>query len=166
MPLMSLRAYAKHRGVSLAAVQKALQSGRIRIGADGKLDAAAADADWSRNTKLATAHVLPDPRRSMPEQDDSSGFGGNQYAKARAIREHYLARLAKIEYEERVGKLVSKDEVQVAAFTRFRQFRDLMLNIPDRLAAVLAAESDAAACHHILASEIRKALHEFADSDH
>jgi hypothetical protein len=35
MPLLSLRAYAKHRGVSLAAVQKAIHSGRITPNADG-----------------------------------------------------------------------------------------------------------------------------------
>ena len=51
-----------------------------------------------------------------------------------------MARLAKIDFEERSAKLVSADEVKVAAFNRFRQFRDGMLNIPDRLAAVLAAE--------------------------
>jgi len=79
------------------------------------------------------------------------------------VRENYLARLAKIEFEERSGKLVSRDEVQVAAFNKFRTFRDGMLNIPDRVAAVLAAESDPARVHEILATEIRKALLEFAD---
>ena len=44
------------------------------------------------------------------------------------------------------------------------QFRDAMLNIPDRLAAMLAAETDAAKCYEILATEIRKALNEFSDS--
>jgi len=55
---------------------------------------------------------------------------GPSYAQSRAIREAYLARLAKIEYEERLGKLISRDEVQVAAFNKFRMFRDGMLNIP------------------------------------
>ena len=66
------------------------------------------------------------------------------------MREHYQARLAKLEYEERVGSLVSKDEVRVAAFNETRQFRDAMLNIPDRLAAMLAAEPDTAKCYEIL----------------
>ncbi len=39
-----------------------------------------------------------------------------------------------------------------------------MLNIPDRVAAVLAAESDPARVHEILTDEIRKALTEFADA--
>jgi hypothetical protein len=104
-------------------------------------------------------------RRPEPEEDEGTPLGASQYTKARAVREHYQARLAKIDYEERVGKLVSKDEVQVAAFNKFRQFRDHMLNIPDRLAAMLAAEADRAKCYEILATEIRRALNDFADTN-
>jgi len=47
--LISLRAYARHRGCSLAAVQKAISSGRIMpIG--GKIDAKLADREWAANT--------------------------------------------------------------------------------------------------------------------
>jgi len=80
------------------------------------------------------------------------------------VREHYQARLSKLEYEEKVGSLISKDEVRIAAFNHFRQYRDGMLNIPDRVAAMLAAESESAKCYEILATEIRKALNEFSDS--
>src|SRR5258705_10241242 len=66
---MSLRAYARHRGVSLRAVQKALQSGRISAREDGRLDADVADANWARNTaprpqfraKPASKLVAPKP---------------------------------------------------------------------------------------------------------
>ena len=92
-------------------------------------------------------------------------FGAAQYTKARAVREHYQARLAKLDFEQRVGSLVSRDEVKIAAFNTLRQFRDAMLNIPDRVAAMLAAEPDPAKCYEILATEIRKALNEFAESN-
>jgi hypothetical protein len=98
----------------------------------------------------------------MPRAEVSGG-GALEYSRARAVRENYLARLAKIEYEERLGKLVSRDEMQVAAFNKFRTFRDGMLNIPDRVAAVIAAEADSAKVHAMLTTEIRKALLEFAD---
>jgi len=90
---------------------------------------------------------------------------GLEYSKARAVRESYLARLEKIDFEERTEKLVSRDEMQVAAFNRYRTFRDGMLNIPDRLAAVLAAESDPSRVHELLSTEIRKALTEFSDAN-
>jgi len=39
------------------------------------------------------------------------------------------------------------------------------LNIPDRLAAVLAAETDPSRVHDALVTEIRKVLVEFADAN-
>ena len=172
MPLVSLRAYARHRGVSLRAVQKAIQAGRITTTPDGKINIERADAEWERNTSPQQRAVPAPVRQSpvvarepadVPQRTDLSGTGSLDYAKARAIREQYLARLAKIEFEERSGKLISRDEVQVAAFNKFRTFRDGMLNIPDRVAAVLAAESDPHKVHEVLTTEIRKALLEFAD---
>jgi pyruvate/2-oxoglutarate dehydrogenase complex dihydrolipoamide acyltransferase (E2) component len=178
---MSLRAYARHRGVSLRAVQKALQSGRISAREDGRLDAEAADLNWARNTaprpqppakstsaKPAAPHQSVHHHSDSPRREPTEPLrveSGLEYSKARAVRETYMARLAKIDFEERTAKLVSSDEVQVAAFNRFRQFRDGMLNIPDRLAAVLAAESQPRLVHELLTTEIRKALLEFGDAN-
>jgi hypothetical protein len=154
---MTLRQYSKHRGVALSSVQKAIRTGRIRTLVDGNLDSEQADAEWEKNTMVYAPAVT--------SEADDGVFGARQYTKARAVREHYQALLAKIEFEEATGKLVSRDEVHVAAFNKFRQFRDAMLNIPARLAPVLAAETDAAKCYEILNGEIREALNGFADSN-
>ena len=155
MPLVSLRKYAEHRRVSHTAVQKAIKQGRIRTTPDGKIDVEQADREWDRNTSPVNA-----PRRAP--RDGGGAAGGPTYAQSRAVRELYLARLAKIEFEERAGKLVSRDEVTVAAFTKARTVRDNLLNIPDRVAAVLAAETDPVRTHQILTDEIRKALIELS----
>lgn len=165
MAIMSQREYARYRGVQHFAVQKAIKTGRITTLPDGQIDSDVADDEWSRNTQTHAPAVTRRRRADEEEESQPESGGASQYTKARAFREFYQARLAKIEYEERIGKLVSKDEVQVAAFNKFRQYRDAMLNIPDRVAAMLAAETEAAKCYEILASEIRKALNEFADSD-
>ncbi len=178
MAIMSLRQYARHRGVVLSAVQKAIQSDRISTLADGQIDSEIADAEWQRNT---TAHAPAVTRRTDQEEDDGGVFGASQYTKARAVREHYQARLAKIEYEERTGRLVPKDQMQVAAYNTNRRIRDGMLNVADRvcgqiaaemrdalaaagLAPELAARLDLRAVHGILSGEIRKALGEVADA--
>ncbi|HWR52218.1 MAG TPA: hypothetical protein VN428_13995, partial [Bryobacteraceae bacterium] len=154
MPPVSLRQYAKHRGVSHTAVEKAVKQGRITVGPDGKIDVDQADREWSRNSSPVNA---PKPTsRPAPMSEPTSS--GPTYAQSRAVRELYLARLAKIEFEERSSKLVSSDEVRVTAFTTSRTIRDNLLNIPDRLAAMLAAETDAAQVHQILTDEIRKVL--------
>lgn len=161
MPLLSLRAYAKHRGVSLAAVQKAIHSGRITPTSDGLIDSERADAEWSAKTRPGQRRA----KQAAPPQPIEAPAGGLDYFRARAIRESYLARLAKIEFEERTAKLVSRDEVQVAAFTNGRTVRDNLLNIPDRLAATLAAETDADRVHHLLSAEIRRALEELSGAN-
>ena len=159
MPVMSQRAYSRQRGVSASTVQKAIASGRIHTLPNGQIDSEIADAEWTRNTQT---QAPPVDRRGQPEEDGEV-FGASQYTKARAVREHYQARLAKIDYEERIAKLVSGQEVQVAAYNKFRQFRDAMINIPDRVAAMLAAETVEATVHALLTAEIRKALNDFAD---
>ena len=157
MPLVSIRQYAKHRGVSHTAVEKAVKQGRIKL-TDGKLDVEAADRDWSRNSSPVNA---PKPRSRTANGGDGPASGPT-YAQSRAVRELYLARLSKIEFEERAAKLVSRDEVTVAAFTKARTVRDNLLNIPDRLAAMLAAEVDPTEVYQILSDEIRKALSELS----
>jgi hypothetical protein len=158
MPLVSLRQYAKHRGVSHTAVEKAVKQGRIRTTPDGKIDVEEADRDWHRNSSPVNA---PKQDRRSAQENDGAAHGPT-YAQSRAVRELYLARLAKIEFEERAAKLVSRDEVTVAAFTKARTVRDNLLNISDRLAATLAAESDPSCVHQILTDEIRKALIELS----
>ena len=116
----------------------------------------------TRSGRNTQTQAPPVDRRSQPEEDGEV-FGASQYTKARAVREHYQARLAKIGYEERIAKLVSGEEVQVAAFNKFRPVRDATINLPDRLAAMLAAETVEATVHAVLTVEIRKAPNDFAD---
>ncbi len=50
------------------------------------------------------------------------------------------------------------DGVRVAAFNKGRTVRDNLLNIPGRLAAVVAAETDERKCFELIDSEIKAAL--------
>src|SRR5579883_1167116 len=111
MPLLSLRAYAKHRGLSLAAVQKAIHSGRITPNADGLIDSDRADAEWNAKTRpgqrrprtaLAQPREAAEAPAAVPRESAEAPPSGLDYFRARAIRESYLARLAKIEFEERI----------------------------------------------------------------
>jgi hypothetical protein len=185
MAAISLRAYAKHRGVTLKAVQKAIESGRIHTTAEGKIDAEHADAEWARNTGPKVRQTAPpqSPVPFEPPRQDPGASGALDYAKARAIIAHYEARLAKIDYEERIKKLINADEVSIAGFNLFRMIRDRALNIPDRVVGAVLAEIrealqaigidpetvkglDMGKVHGILVAEIRSTLEEFADAAH
>ena len=153
--LMSISAYAKHRKVSLAAVQDALKRGRIRF-ADTKgkwIHPKEADRDWSRNTDPAKV------RKEESETDNQS----RGYAAARAAREHYQARLAKLEYEEKTGKLIDAEKVKRDAFELARTVRDHILNIPDRISAELVGITDQPTMHSVLLRELNTALQGLSD---
>ena len=55
--------------------------------------------------------------------------------------------------------------MRIAAFRRARIVRDGMLNLPDRLAAILAAEHDTTKVHTLMTTEIRTVLVELSDAD-
>jgi hypothetical protein len=93
MPLLTLRGYARSRkarglsGGSPAAVKKAIDSERITRLPDGRIDQAAADADWHRNT----AERGPNTERRKSTADGShstakTGIDGRREAPARGDR--------------------------------------------------------------------------------
>lgn len=57
------------------------------------------------------------------------------YQDAKTKKEKYNAMYRKLEYEEKLGTLVSKDEVKQKYFTIIRNFRDEIMTIPTRLSA-------------------------------
>ena len=73
------------------------------------------------------------------------------------------ARRKKIEFDQEVkrGKWILKTQVKDEAFTAGRIARDSFLNIPSRISALVAAESDEKRCYQILHKEIKEVLEEF-----
>lgn len=143
---ISIRAYATHRGVSHTAVRKAIKSGRITTEPDGTIDPTSADAHWNTRTRPGQGSIV-----DVPEDIDD-------YATSRALRESYEAKLKKIEYEKACGLLVSREEVTSKIFTLARGSRDRLLQIPRRMAAQLAAESDQHKIESLLTQSMREAL--------
>lgn len=95
-----------------------------------------------------------------------SGTGTPKYTESRAKRELYKARLAELEYQEKSGQMVPVESVRKDAFETARTVRNAILNIPERLASLLAAESDAHAVHQTLVKELNLALQALAHAEH
>lgn len=177
--LLTMNAYAKYRGVSHTAVAKAVKFGRISRTAEGLIDPEAADRQWADNTDpskpLNSVTGNPRHRRSMespsiptsnPEAASTAQAGGlPPYSQSRAIREAYEARLRKLDYEVKSGKLISADEVKVIAFNVARLTRDKLMGIPDRLAPILAGISDSHETHKLLSAEIRLVCEDLSRPD-
>lgn len=177
--LISQREYARRRGVSHSAVQRAVKAGRIST-VDGKIDPAQADREWRENTDQSKprnritgspkqARVPGEPSEPMEFGAADASHGGNGaatgYAKARAAREVYQAQLAKLDLDRRRGLLVRADEVRVGAFNMARKARDQLIALPERVAPILAATEDPAEVRRILEEEIERICQEIADAE-
>ncbi|MBN9475395.1 MAG: hypothetical protein ABS43_01735 [Bordetella sp. SCN 67-23] len=179
MALMGIREYARHRGVRHRAVQKAIESGRIRSvdGEDGrpKIDPVQADRDWELNTDetrvafTANGGRLLDDGAAMPADDDLDDdvddvplSGADDHAKAyrhaRAIRERASAELRQIEVEKARGKVIDVEEARRIAYTAFRRLRDSAMSVAPRLKDLCAAESDPLVIETMIENEIMAAF--------
>ena len=174
---LSIRSYAAHRkslglsGGSKAGVEKAIDTGRIVQNEHGRIDPEQADAAWAENTDSLRA---PAPStetkrkggfgtRAATTPVSVDGSGPVTYGQSRAIKEAYQAKLARLDYEQKAGKLVNADKVRVESFQRARHLRDRVLGVSRRVAIVLADETDAHTIEQILDKEIRQALEELAN---
>ena len=167
--LLSQRAYARHRGVSEAAVRRAVRDKRITPGPGGKIDPIVADRQWNASTDPGKpwSSNLP-ARRPVLEAPEPPADGPtlpghlSAFAEARAQREKIRAAIEMKQLQRLEGRLVDVDKVRAAAFAHTRTARDQLLGIPDRLAPVLAPIGDAAEIHRILLEEVRRVAADLA----
>jgi len=106
---------------------------------------------------------LADPAEDQVEDGNDKGAPKQgSYNAAKAKKAEIDAEIAYLDFQERVGKLVSKDAADSKLFEFFRRVRDRMLGLPATCADGLAAAPDARAIRVSLTEEIRKALDEVA----
>jgi len=160
-----MRATSGRPGTSHVAVLKAITTGRLArsvvrgpTGAVLGIVPDLADQEWVVTTDPAKQRDLPaGGRPPRPEQGffepapapaaaPLPGQGGPSsavtFARARAIKEGFLARMAELEYRERTGALVEADEVRREAARAGREVRDAVLNAAGRLGPELAPITD------------------------
>jgi len=161
---VSLRAYARHRGVALSAVQKAITTGRIKKTANGKINIAAADRAWAANTDVAKrppdapAFGQPDLEDPDDDIDDGDAPVTSEYQKHRANREEIRVKKEQLELDMLMGNIIDLAEAQRIIFTAMRTIRDAVMNVPARNKDLLAAEKDPARIEALLESELASAL--------
>lgn len=177
---LSIRAYAKARGISHVAVLKAAKAGRIQLEADGTIDPAKADAAWQRSTDPGRTKAKTKPpagklrpvgeaalnsvRETLREQGLPSGSRVT-FLEARTVREIAMAHLARQKLQERKGELVDRARATALVFRLAREERDSWLNWPARIAALIAAELgvDTHAVQKLVETHVRDHLAELAE---
>lgn len=137
-PPLSQRAYAKRRGVSHVAVNRAIRSGRLArsVNADGQIvDADLADQEWSASTDLTRAnqatlaqHAAREPVVPAPE----AASEGMSLADATRIEKVWKARAAELKFREAARELVPASEVRQEISNAYATVRTHLLGVPSR----------------------------------
>jgi hypothetical protein len=176
--LMTVRAYARHRGISHTAVQAAIRKGRLaaslkREGKKVSIDAAVADQEWTANTDLTkaptsvkereTAHDQPPAAARAPDVDGpepplEEGLTLSQVATA---EKYWTARRKKLEYQARATELVPAKDVSDRLAGIFTRCRTKLLGIPAKVKTALPqlSHQDVSVIDRL----VREALEELAD---
>lgn len=167
---LSIRSYAKHRNITEGAVRKAIKTGRISKNKNDKIDPKIADRQWQENSDPAQVKETIINAENIKEDVKLSSSSallsapvGSSYQQSRAVKEIYSAKLTKLQFEKESKKLISVNEVKVAAFNMARVTRDRILNIPDRVIPNLVNKSDIHEMKKILKDELIKALEEISN---
>jgi len=174
---ISLRAYARHRGVSDAAVRKAIATGRITPEADGTIDADRVDREWARNSAAprhgtATRAVKVAVSESSGTTSDGpaaaltpSPAGGTSLLQARTVNEVVKAQTNKVRLARLKGELVDRPQAIAHVFKLARAERDAWLNWPARISAQMAARLgvDPHTMHIALEAAVREHLQELGE---
>lgn len=170
---LSIRAYARHRGVSHVAVKKAIDTGRITPLPDGTIDPVQADAEWARNTDRSRPAVGvakgPVKTRVAEEMSPVSATGlptgGATLLQARTLNEVLKAQIRKIELAEKKEDVVNRAQAVAHVFKLARAERDAWLNWPNRVVPMLAANLgvDEHTLHVALDAAVREHLDELGE---
>lgn len=169
---MNLLQYATDRGVEYTQLSKWAGQGRFNSDALRKEKRSWVVADPQELDRQVAAAKAPDRggRGGAPAIDQALQQQQNQaaaipsFAQSRAIREAYAARLTRLEYDQRSAKLVDKNELKMRLAKLHMALRDSLRTIPDRVAPIVAAETDQAKIHAMLLKEIGQALESLSNA--
>jgi len=183
---LSIRAYARYRGVSHVAVKKAIDTGRITPEPDGTIEPNRADLEWAQNTlasrkapvaqaaqtppvleRAAVAQVAAAPSPASVAQSGANALsaGGTSLLQARTVNEVLKAKIRQVELAEKKDELVERAQAVAHVFAMARTEREAWLNWPSRISAQMAAklEVDAHELHVALDSAVREHLIELGE---
>lgn len=176
---ISFSEFARLQGWSPSYVTKLKEAGRLVLTADGQRVRVAESLTRIKDTEdpnrddvrarharaRTAAGGAPLGETGLPPTADPQNPAGQSFANARAVKERFLALLAKLEYERATGKVVETADVHAAGTEAGTVLRAGIESLPD-LVAPLLAEGDPVLeerIHARLSEHINLALTEISD---
>jgi hypothetical protein len=144
---ISIRQYAKHRGVFHEAVRYAIKTGKITPLPDGTIDPAQADKEWAEYVDTGN-------------QQSSNSY---RLTQIRAAKELTNAKLLDLKLKQETGKLVPLNEVKILFRVTSESIYNALRDFGNRVSPRLVAQQDITRITNIINEEIRRTLKEYTD---
>ena len=130
---MSVSEYARRRGVSHFAVQRAIKDGRLTTesvvtdfkGRPKIIDPVKADEEWDQNTQA---------KAGMEPKD---GTGRSSLTEETIRERKWKAKMAELDYRQKAGELVPVRDVRQQWSMMVVEFRNAVLGVPSRYKQML-----------------------------
>ena len=121
------------------------------------------EKDVEPEVRCQVRHDAPfDAADSEPAERPEGQSDNQTYWAAKARREATLADLADIELAKARGSLVEIEAVRQWLQSSSRMLRDMILSVPNRIAAQLVATDDVGAAQRMMRDELRGVLEQFS----
>jgi hypothetical protein len=155
--LMSQADYARHRKVNRSYITRLAKRGILVM--RGKLvDVAGSDAVLDDKPVDVEPHEPPSAQPPRPASDSAGGQTGSSFAQARTAEMVYRARLRKLEFETRQGKLIEAAIVKDRWAAILVVLKERILAVPDKLSPEVAALADERQVRDVLKREMHALL--------
>ena len=159
MALISQSEWARRQGFSKQYAAKLIKQGKIHL-VDGMID------EYTANAELEMQRNIDLPRQrkghgSYFVRDDMHDL----LVKTKLKNEIEKGKLIEAEVKEKMGELISMSEVKKVFYAKAKAVRDGVLNVPDRISALLASVNDPVEIHKILSKELRQVLEELSQHE-
>ena len=165
--LLTRAEYAELKGVAARTIGKYCQRGVIPLHND-RIDPKEADAALEIFLVEPLGSGRPGDPVDITEEGTSqrkAKKNNNSYTEARTQEKNLKIELLELDVALKKGEMVLTKDVEVAAFNAAREIRDRMLNIPDRVAAIIAAETDEVTIRNMLTGHIEGELQAVSDNN-
>lgn len=179
--VLGFSAFAKANGWKPSYVTALRQAGRLVLTEDGQQVLVAESLQRITDTRdpskvgVAERHAAGRAARAAESDDDHADDGlgapasrqaaagggddGSRYQRARAAKEQYLAMQAKLDYEQRIGKVVDAQEVRAVAAEMGATVRRRLESLPVVLSAMVD-ERDRDRIHTLTTDHVEQTLTE------
>lgn len=160
---MRVTEFAQRVGISRQKVLVAIKNGRIPGNLVKRVGNSYDIPDYVAAEQALRANTDPLPRGNVKDPDARPTIAGPSIAESRAETEAWRAKLARLEYEERLRKLVDAQEVKEEVASLLTRLRALLLGVPAKAKGEIPELTMDNV--EVIARLIREALESIADGN-